>query len=195
MIISLQMSNMNFYERLNASATATFDELKRNYKQLILQCHPDKLQQQENHQQSDVTVNSNESDPNRERDNNFNAINEAWNILKDPIKRKLYDAELLQTKFETHINIYVTITLNDMQRTQVMDEECHENDTDKETTTTTTKATTFNFAYAYNCRCGGQYVVDESAEQRELLKTTSEMIVECSECSLVIILKPVANKQ
>jgi len=183
------MSNMNFYERLNASATASFDELKRNYKQLILQCHPDKLQQQqlENHQQSDVTVNSNECDPNRESDNNFNAINEAWNTLKDPIKRKLYDAELLQTKFETHINIYATITLNDMQRTQVVEEaeeeeECDENetDTDKET------STSLSFAYAYNCRCGGQYVVDESAEQREQLKA-SEMIVECSECSLVII--------
>ncbi|KAL7729053.1 hypothetical protein ACLKA6_019885 [Drosophila palustris] len=111
----LNMSNMNFYERLNASTTATFDELKRNYKQLILQCHPDKLQQQQPHQQSEVTVNSAESDPNRESDNNFNAINEAWNILKDPIKRKLYDAELLQTKFETHSNIYATITLNDMQ--------------------------------------------------------------------------------
>jgi len=35
---------------------------------------------------------------------------------------------------------------------------------------------------------------DESAEQREQLKA-SEMIVECSECSLVIIVKPVANKQ
>lgn len=200
------MSNLNFYERLNASATATFEELKRNYKQLILQCHPDKLQQQEHqqvHQQSEVTVDSKESDPNRESDNNFNAINEAWNILKDPIKRKLYDAELLQTKFQTHSNIYATITLNDMQRTQVElseeeqeeVEECDESDTDKETTKSTATST-LSFAYAYNCRCGGQYVVDddESAEQREQLKA-SEMIVECSECSLVIIVKPVANKQ
>ncbi|KAH8307760.1 hypothetical protein KR044_012682 [Drosophila immigrans] len=214
------MANLNFYELLNVPTTATPEELKRNYKQLILQCHPDKIQQQnqeqlnrcQSEQREIVTVNDNESDPraNRESDNNnFNAINEAWNTLKDPIKRKLYDAELLQTKFQTHINIYATITLSDMQRIQLEEEEEGEertidgeswderSESDKETATTTT----LSLAYAYNCRCGGQYVLDdESAEQQgregdgEHLKS-SEMIVECSECSLVIIVKPVANKQ
>lgn len=194
------MAGLNFYELLNATTTAPFEELKRNYKQLILQCHPDKLQQ---HQQSgasavEVTVNSNESDPNVLENSNFNAINEAWNTLKDPIKRKHYDAELLQTKFQTHSNIYATITLNDMQRTRVEmvegegEEEADTSNTDKETTATTT----WSFAYAYNCRCGGQYLLDddddESAggEQRDDLLKASEIIVECSECSLVIIVKP-----
>ncbi|XP_060645989.1 DPH4 homolog [Drosophila nasuta] len=199
------MANVNFYELLNVPTTATFEELKRNYKQLILQCHPDKIQQQKQSEESNVgtvTVNANENDPNRESDNsNFNAINKAWNTLKDPIKRKLYDAELLQTKFQTHINIYATIALSDMQRVQVMEDEEEEraetNKSDKETAT-------LSFAYAYNCRCGGQYVLDdESAQQQqqqvregesEHLKA-SEMIVECSECSLMIIVKPVANKQ
>lgn len=204
------MAGLNFYELLNATTTATFEELKRNYKQLILQCHPDKLQQQhqQQHQQSgaavEVTVNSNESDPNVGNDNsnnNFNAINEAWNTLKDPIKRKHYDAELLQTKFQTHSNIYATITLNDMQRTQVemddddvetAEEDADTSSTDKESTTTTTTATTWSFAYAYNCRCGGQYLLDDESagEQRDGRLKSSEIIVECSECSLVIIVKP-----
>ncbi|XP_030562243.1 DPH4 homolog [Drosophila novamexicana] len=180
------MSNLNFYELLNASPTATFEELKRNYKQLILQCHPDKLQQQERA----VTVNANESDPNRESDSNFNAINEAWNTLKDPTKRKQYDAELLLTKFETHSNIYASITLSDMHSTRIemmAEEEGSEQsatDADKETTT-------LSWAYAYNCRCGGQYLLDDES-QREQLRAC-EMIVECSECSLVIIVKPDAN--
>ncbi|XP_062125319.1 DPH4 homolog [Drosophila sulfurigaster albostrigata] len=198
------MANVNFYKLLNVPTTATFEELKRNYKQLILQCHPDKIQQQKQSEESEVvtvTVNANENDPNRESDNsNFNAINKAWNTLKDPIKRKLYDAELLQTKFQTHINIYATITLSDMQRVQVMDDEEEEraetNKSDKETAT-------LSFAYAYNCRCGGQYVLDdESAQQQHQVREgesehlkASEMIVECSECSLMIIVKPVANKQ
>ncbi|XP_023178844.1 DPH4 homolog [Drosophila hydei] len=188
------MSNLNFYELLNANATATFEELKRNYKQLILRCHPDKLQQQA----VDVAVNvtTNESEPNRQSDSNFNAINEAWNTLKDPIKRKHYDAELLQSKFETHNNIYATITLNDMHSTRVEmvedDEEGDENETDadKESATTTTK---WSSAYAYNCRCGGQYVLLDDESQREQQLRASEMIVECSECSLVIIVKPDAN--
>ncbi|KAH8407786.1 hypothetical protein KR222_007820 [Zaprionus bogoriensis] len=198
------MAKVNFYELLNATTTATFEELKRNYKQLILQCHPDKLQQQQ--QQNAVTVNSEESDPNIESDNNnFNAINEAWTTLKDPIKRKHYDAELLQTKFQTHSNIYATITLNDMQRTRVECEEEPEggehaeadSSTDKETATTSTATSasaspgSWSFAYAYNCRCGGQYLLDDesAAEQRDRLGA-SEMIVECSECSLVVIVKP-----
>lgn len=198
MLSLLQMAGLNFYELLNATTTATFEELKRNYKQLILQCHPDKLQQQQQSRASAVklTVNSNESDPNVLENSNFNAINEAWNTLKDPIKRKHYDAELLQTKFQTHSNIYATITLNDMQRTRVeMEEEGEEeadtSSTDKETTATST----WSFAYAYNCRCGGQYLLDdddESAggEQRDGRLKSSEIIVECSECSLVIIVKP-----
>lgn len=203
------MAGLNFYELLNAPTTATFEELKRNYKQLILQCHPDKLQQHhQQHQESgaaiEVTVNSNSNkiDPNVGNDNsnnNFNAINEAWNTLKDPIKRKHYDAELLQTKFQTHSNIYATITLSDMQRTRVeMDDDDVEtgevdadtSSTDKETTTTTT--TKWSFAYAYNCRCGGQYLLDDESagEQRDGRQKSSEIIVECSECSLVIIVKP-----
>ncbi|EDW15910.1 DPH4 homolog [Drosophila mojavensis] len=195
------MSNLNFYELLNANATATFEELKRNYKQLILQCHPDKLQQQ---QTVAVTVTANESDPNRESDNNFNAINEAWNTLKDPIKRKHYDAELLQSKFEKHNNIYASVTLSDMHRTRVEmaeDDEEGENEneneieTDKEsaTTTTTAAAAKWSSAYAYDCRCGGQYVLLDDESQREQQPRASEMIVECSECSLVIIVKPDAN--
>ncbi|EDV94827.1 DPH4 homolog [Drosophila grimshawi] len=184
------MSNLNFYELLNANATATFEELKRNYKQLILQCHPDKLQQQA------VTVNFNESDPNREshHDSNFNAINEAWNTLKDPIKRKHYDAELLQTKFQTeHNNMYASITFNDMQRmpVEILEEEQGE-EKDGENTNIDKD---WNFAYAYNCRCGGQYLLDESQRREELEeRAASEMIVECSECSLVIVVKHQTNK-
>ncbi|XP_030373657.1 DPH4 homolog [Scaptodrosophila lebanonensis] len=214
----------NFYELLNAPATATFDELKRNYKNLILQCHPDKLQQHGQKEERVSTAPSiavNTSDPNLESSisslSNFNAINEAWNTLKDPIKRKHYDAELLQSKFQTHSNIYATITLSDMRRAEVEmeevegEEEQPEADADKETVS----ATTMGFAFTYNCRCGGQYVLDEAAagaldespsssaavatlkadadasdnDDKTADKPASEVIVECNECSLVIIVE------
>ncbi|XP_026840476.1 DPH4 homolog isoform X1 [Drosophila persimilis] len=178
----------DFYEVLKVSETANFEEIKGSYKQLILQCHPDKLQQH------DV------ADPNRRivgeeerRSQNlsdFNAINEAWNTLKDPIKRKHYDAELLQAKFQAHNNIYAHITASDMRSIQVEGSEDRgeadgDADADKETGTV--------WSYAYDCRCGGQYLLDgagdldESPGQSGLV--ASDAIVECSECSLVIIVK------
>ncbi|SPP83129.1 DPH4 homolog [Drosophila guanche] len=179
----------DFYELLKVAETASFEEIKGSYKQLILQCHPDKLQQH------DV------ADPNREclgeeerRDQNlsdFNAINEAWNTLKDPIKRKHYDAELLQSKFQAHSNIYAHITTSDMESIQLEvtedgGEADGDADADKETATVWT--------YAYDCRCGGQYLLDEARALDESTEqsgpATSDAIVECSECSLVIVVKP-----
>ncbi|ALC45373.1 CG2911 [Drosophila busckii] len=78
------------------------------------------------------------------------------------------------------------------QQAEMVEPRLLDSQTDKETT-----KTTWCKAYAYNCRCGGQYLVDddsekqrerEQQEQQEESKA-SEMIVECSECSLVIIVK------
>lgn len=90
----------DFYELLNVPSTASFDEIKCSYKQLILQCHPDKLRQLDDPNPGSEAQNS-----------DFNAINAAWNTLKDPIRRKHYDAELLQSKFRAHSNIYATVVL------------------------------------------------------------------------------------
>ncbi|EDW84032.2 uncharacterized protein Dwil_GK13366 [Drosophila willistoni] len=212
--------SLNFYELLDVRPTATFEELKHNYKQLILQCHPDKLQQQqlkENDekelQKRTETVNAT-NDPNlvsqnSENHSKFNAINEAWQTLKDPIRRKHYDAELLQSKFQKHSNIYAHILLNEMRQFEEEEEEEDddddddddndnnlrvveekENESDKKTTTARSKV----WSYAYDCRCGGQYVVDGRDTTGSAIgsaddESASEMIVECNECSLVIVVK------
>ncbi|EDW97757.1 DPH4 homolog [Drosophila yakuba] len=178
----------DFYELLNVSSTASFEEIKGSYKQLILQCHPDKLRQLDDPNPGSELQNS-----------DFNAINAAWNTLKDPIRRKYYDAELLQSKFRAHSNIYATVVLDEMQRIQVEIEEDDEapappspppppsRASDSEYDANKRPATMWS--YAYDCRCGGQYLFDGPADDDE----SPEVIVECNECSLVIIVKQAAS--
>ncbi|XP_017082297.1 DPH4 homolog [Drosophila eugracilis] len=167
----------DFYELLNVSSTASFEEIKCSYKQLILQCHPDKLRHLDDPDQGSDAKNS-----------DFNAINAAWNTLKDPIKRKHYDAELLQSKFRAHSNIYATVELDEMQLIQVEIEEDDEAPIppyrDSESASEANKGPATMWSYAYDCRCGGQYLFDGPGDDE-----SPEVIVECNECSLVIIVK------
>ncbi|XP_061398027.1 DPH4 homolog [Musca vetustissima] len=188
--MSSSSSKRNFYEILNATPSATVEELKINYKNLILQCHPDKLLQQQQQQQCNDDVESKtktkvnlEIDPQCQaaaNDGEFVAITEAWNCLKDPIKRKRYDAELLLNKFHTHNNIYAHIQLHEMKKCpnteiELVEQQHYDDDDDHDDDGGAVKGMESDchelppppssYIYTYDCRCGGQYIVDESAEQ------------------------------
>lgn len=154
----------NFYDILKASPNATFEELKSNYKRLILQCHPDKLLQQQSSSSHLVQHENTDKLENDLNNHEFVAITEAWNCLKDPLKRKRYDAELLLNKFHTHSNIYAHIQLKEMKKCLTTDVEL-ERDYDGEEQGMESDSGAPSYIYTYGCRCGGQYVVDESAEQ------------------------------
>lgn len=62
----------DYYEVLGVSKNATTDELKKAYRKLALQYHPDKGGGKENEAK-------------------FKEINEAYSVLSDPEKRKAYD--------------------------------------------------------------------------------------------------------
>jgi len=61
-----------YYERLQCDENATIEQIKKSYKQLALQTHPDKG--------GDVAT--------------FQKLQEAYNVLSDPVKRGKYDMEL-----------------------------------------------------------------------------------------------------
>jgi molecular chaperone DnaJ len=67
------MAKQDFYEVLGVSRSASSDELKRAYRKLAMQFHPDR----------------NAGDKNAEQ--KFKDINEAYDVLKDDQKRAAYD--------------------------------------------------------------------------------------------------------
>ena len=67
------MDNEDYYYLLGVSKTATQDEIKRAFRKKAHQYHPDKSQ------------------GNKENEEKFKKINAAYEVLKDPQKRGLYD--------------------------------------------------------------------------------------------------------
>jgi curved DNA-binding protein len=67
---------MNYYETLGVDRTAPLDDIKKAYRKLALQYHPDK------------------NPDNKEAEDAFKNIAEAYDVLSDTEKRKQYDARL-----------------------------------------------------------------------------------------------------
>lgn len=86
----------NYYLVLGCTESATKEELKRCYQNLIKQYHPDK---QGTHQASG---------------DKFILIDKAFKILKDDQLRKEYDASLLANNLETNPVIFAELSKNDL---------------------------------------------------------------------------------
>lgn len=67
------MANKDYYEVLGVSKDASQDEIKKAFKKLAIKYHPDKNQ------------------GNKEAEEKFKEINEAFQVLSDPEKRQRYD--------------------------------------------------------------------------------------------------------
>lgn len=68
-----KMAEKSYYEILGVSKNATDEEIKKAYRQLAIKYHPDK------------------NKGNKEAEEKFKEATEAYEVLRDPQKRKLYD--------------------------------------------------------------------------------------------------------
>lgn len=64
---------MNYYDVLKVSREASMEEVKKAFRKLAIEHHPDK------------------NTGNKESEEMFKSINEAYNVISDPEKRKMYD--------------------------------------------------------------------------------------------------------
>src|SRR6266581_5770151 len=67
------MASTDYYQVLGLKKTATAAEIKRAYRKLAVKYHPDK------------------NPGNKDAEEKFKEINEAYSVLSDPQKRKQYD--------------------------------------------------------------------------------------------------------
>lgn len=94
---SIGCNEENYYSVLGCNESATLDELKRCYQDLIKQYHPDKL--------SGTEVSS----------DRFILINKAFNTLKNEQLRKEYDASLLAEDLDNNPIIFAELTKKELK--------------------------------------------------------------------------------
>jgi molecular chaperone DnaJ len=71
----MMSTKRDYYEILGVPRNATVEEIKKVYRKLVLQYHPDRVSQ----------------DKKKESEEKFKEISEAYAVLSDPQKRALYD--------------------------------------------------------------------------------------------------------
>ena len=81
-----QRSKETFYNVLSVDESASYEEIRANYRAAVLSLHPDKIKSKQAIQDPDEV---------RER---FVKIQEAWEVLGDRESRAAYDKELKSTK-------------------------------------------------------------------------------------------------
>lgn len=134
----------NFYTLLGCKENSSYEEIKKCYQDLVRISHPDKIASSKNGQ-------------------SFIEITEAWNTLRDPNKRKAYDAQLLAEQCKSEHILYATLMQSELNV---------EGDT-----------------YTYPCRCGSIY----SILIEDCTNANMDLYCQCSECSLGVLIKAVTG--
>jgi DnaJ-class molecular chaperone len=97
-------NNETFYSLLNVQANASQEEIKKAYRKLSLELHPDK----------------NKSDP--EKLEKFKKITSAYNILSNPDERAMYDSSLTFNNLNLPDGIFMNMLFNPIDINSVLND-------------------------------------------------------------------------
>ena len=138
----------NYYELFDLPNFSSFHDVKSRYQEFAKEYHPDKLLGKS----SCLT---------KEESTQFLVkINRAWEVLKNPYQKVIYDEQLKQLEVER------TYTVNDSVSISNFQEYCIDGAN----------------IFSYSCRCGGDYELTKS----EFANVNESIIANCSYCSLCI---------
>lgn len=88
-------------------------------------------------------------------------LNKAWNVLKDPHTKKMYDEQIEQNNIDTEVTIFETLNVSDLEDNVVDDD-----------------------TLSYGCRCGGLFLVPKSIVLN--VYQIEPILFPCDDCSLFI---------
>ena len=160
----------NYYEILQINQSATSQEIKTAHRAYALLSHPDKACSNKKL----INPYINEINPTTTNIPAFHLIQEAYETLIDPIRRKEYDI-LLKNLKDQHKFYNASSTTPIIHLSEMTVEKCcivieNEEDIEEE-------------VYTYECQCGDIFDVF----QRDVKHSdTTNIVRECSSCSLCI---------
>lgn len=137
--------NQTHYQVMGVSPNETQDQLRKAYLQQAVKIHPDR-----------------NADPVLAQEQ-FQMLQEAWETLKTPERRKEYDKLLERNEMCARIAVSEHIDLDDMESSWCQARNAH--------------------AFRKTCRCGGNYLLWED----EMNETQNQVVVGCELCSLHVL--------
>jgi curved DNA-binding protein CbpA len=168
-------TQFTLYEILQVSPQASLEDIKSSFYRLARQHHPDK-QIQQNQQQylTSVSNSSSKIDTSKTTNCHFPDIQRAWELLRDPNQRKVYDQELLQQRLQYDSRHHGAISLDFKDLESAIDEETQE------------------VFFVYDCRCGEEIHIDNdriqgSSRKNDTTNNTNKnvLLVDCPGCCFV----------
>ncbi|XP_050438702.1 alkylated DNA repair protein alkB homolog 8-like [Adelges cooleyi] len=92
----------NLYHILGCDPMSSYETLKKSYRKLLLQLHPDKCDSQ-----SAAKMCAD--------------LNKAWNVLKDSKLKKSYDEQLEQNNMDSQVTLFESLHVRDLEKNEAND--------------------------------------------------------------------------
>ncbi|KAJ9054128.1 DnaJ sub C member 24 [Entomophthora muscae] len=148
--MSFELGFKSHYEILGISnEKATTEEIKEKYKALVLEVHPDKNLEEA------IPA------PYKNTEITFQAVFQAYKVLRDPSQRSAYDQGLYDRRYRLPGVVNETVYIDELEKIED--------------------------GWVYPCRCGDEYFVPSDDLDLEI---GLSLIVNCSNCSLLLRVIP-----